>query len=444
MKIILALLLLIPALTFAEEKKLVKKCKQKPGTNMLECKMVEASNEDSSEEGSDSSDTKKTNPYDVLGVNKFGGRFELPEEANPNYQTLKYYLNNYLNEWEQFYKFWPLKEYKYYVEKANKPYEFEFELEKNSEVINALENTAMLSYLLYEDGKIIIDEITPKGRFGDLYTNESKMHSQSVGKSITSYIVGHAICEGYIKSIDTAINDWPALNNTLYEGQKLIDLLNMNAGDSKYIDQHGIYNSKRWYNHYPVQDFLDNEFQGSKKSKPRFNYHGFMTNLLGTYVLFKSGDKFQILIDSVFKDKAMIESGVFFIKQENAKPKDQTFWNQFYATRYDYLRIAKAMLDDWKNDTCVGNYLKNIYKAAIPKNKNYKQFSRLGYSKKYAGQFHTHFKTTFQEINRPIMMMDGYGGQIIVLDFEKDRAIAIQAIHYDFNFKNLVFDVLND
>ena len=73
MKIILALLLLIPALTFAEEKKLLKKCKQKPGTNMLECKMVE----------------------EVAGVDKFSGRFEIPEDANPNYPTLKYYLNNY-------------------------------------------------------------------------------------------------------------------------------------------------------------------------------------------------------------------------------------------------------------------------------------------------------------------------------------------------------------
>ena len=27
----------------------------------------------------------------------------------------------------------------------------------------------------------------------------------------------------------------------------------------------------------------------------------------------------------------------------------------FYATRYDYLRIGKRILDDWNNDTCVGN-----------------------------------------------------------------------------------------
>ena len=36
--------------------------------------------------------------------------------------------------------------------------------------------------------------------------------------------------------------------------------------------------------------------------------------------------------------------------------------SMFYATRYDYLRIAKAMMDDWQNDTCVGKYLKTIFK----------------------------------------------------------------------------------
>jgi hypothetical protein len=44
----------------------------------------------------------------------------------------------------------------------------------------------------------------------------------------------------------------------------------------------------------------------------------------------------------------------------------QTF--MFYATRYDYLRIAKAMLDDWQNDTCVGKYLKTIFENRISVN----------------------------------------------------------------------------
>ena len=79
--------------------------------------------------------------------------------------------------------------------------------------------------------------------------------------------------------------------------QKLIDLLNMNAGDQNYVVQNGLINSNRWYNSYPVEDILQNELQGSKKSNPKHNYHGFLTNFIGTYVLHKSGDNFQTLLN---------------------------------------------------------------------------------------------------------------------------------------------------
>jgi hypothetical protein len=54
-------------------------------------------------------------------------------------------------------------------------------------------------------------------------------------KSITSYLIGNAICEGYISSIKEQIHDWPLMENTLYYGQRLINLLTMTAGDTHVI-----------------------------------------------------------------------------------------------------------------------------------------------------------------------------------------------------------------
>ena len=127
--------------------------------------------------------------------------------------------------------------------------------------------------------------------------------------------MGHAICDGYISSIDAKIDYLPAAKNTLYYNQKIIDLLNMNAGDHYYVTQNGLINSNRWYNSYPVEDILQNEFRNSKKSTSKHNYHGFLTNLLGTYVVHKTGDNFQILLNKVFQEKAQIEDSVFFLKQ---------------------------------------------------------------------------------------------------------------------------------
>ena len=64
------------------------------------------------------------------GVNNYGGRFELPEDASPNYETLRFFLNNYLNDWDRFYHKWSNEKYKYLVKGYREPYEFQFDLKK--------------------------------------------------------------------------------------------------------------------------------------------------------------------------------------------------------------------------------------------------------------------------------------------------------------------------
>ena len=56
------------------------------------------------------------------------------------------------------------------------------------------------------------------------------------------------------------------------------------------------------------------------------------------------------------------------LKEYKVKDEDGPIRYSFRASRYDYLRIAKSMLDDWQNDTCVGKYLKTIHERKIPKN----------------------------------------------------------------------------
>ena len=90
----------------------------------------------------------------------------------------------------------------------------------------------IFSYLYFDDGAVVYDALPPKDRFKAKLNNSSYFPSHSMGKSITSYLIGHAICQGYIKSIDAPIDDWPLMENTLYYGQPLINLLNMQAGDT--------------------------------------------------------------------------------------------------------------------------------------------------------------------------------------------------------------------
>ena len=179
----------------------------------------------------------KSNYSSSTKIDRFGGIAEIPEPANPNYETLKFYLYRYLYSFN-IYPFCgsqtkefhckdlpPL--YSHQVKASNDPYRFQSDLREDEYIKKQMQQTALLSYLLYEDGKIVIDEITPKDRFGDMFTNSSRYHSQSMGKTLVSYVTGHAICKGYIKSIDSRLDDWAILENTLYHNQKLINLLNI-------------------------------------------------------------------------------------------------------------------------------------------------------------------------------------------------------------------------
>ena len=95
--------------------------------------------------------------------------------------------------------------------------------------------------MLYENGKIAVDELTPDDRFGSQVDNNTALPSRSIGKSLTSYLLAHAICSGYIESLDTKLDDWNLVKGTVYEGQPLIDLINMRAGDQEFAHANRIF-----------------------------------------------------------------------------------------------------------------------------------------------------------------------------------------------------------
>ena len=291
----------------------------------------------------------------------FYDRFWIPEinpKPKPNYGTFVFELYRYLNSHEID----SAVVGKYLVKRSDDPYKFQSNLIEDKYIDKQLNKSGLLSYLYFENGEIKIDKITPKNRFGKFIDNKTKFRSMSVGKTMVSYVVGHAICEGYIESVDSKVNDWPLVENTLYHNQKLIDLLNFRAGDQKYTWDYFFINPKRFKNNEGrnIETLLNAEFKNSKKAKAKFNYSSFLANLLLNYVVFKTDENFEELLEKIFKDKAKIKNEVFFTRISGSKLQGNAD-NIFYATRYDYLRIAKAMLDDWQNDTCVGKYLKTIF-----------------------------------------------------------------------------------
>ena len=128
------------------------------------------------------------------------------------------------------------------------------------------------------------------------------------------------------------------------------------AGDQKYVWNAKFLNRIRYHSNEErdIETLLRAEFADSKKSKPEFNYSSFIPNLILNYVMFKTGEDFEKILEKTFKEKARIEEDVFFYRFKGSNKKYGDAQNMFYATRYDYLRIARAMLKDWQNNTCEG------------------------------------------------------------------------------------------
>ena len=347
--------------------------------------------------------------------------------------------------------------WKYEIKGSNDYYKFNSDLIEDKDVKKELKNkkkTRLVSYLLFEDNKIKIDE-------HDLpfyiKSNKGLLPSHSMGKSLVSYVTGYAICDGYIDNINVKLDDWSTVKGTLYEGQKLIDLLNMTAGDQKFIGERN-FNSDNKINDlnffnvnvYPIKDVMESDtLQNTKKSSPIYNYNALATNTIMNYTIFKVGDDYQKLLNKVFKEDAKIKNSVFFSKtirrSHSDKEKGEYGRYSFYADRYDYLRIAKSIMDHWNNDTCVGKYLKTIYEKRVNKSKRSYDGDRSGqfdvamYTKKYGGQFH------FDIIGlskRKILGMSGFGGQNIIIDFERERIIVVNSRDRHYNWKKIVLKKL--
>ena len=134
---------------------------------------------------------------------------------------------------------YPLNFYdKFEVKGSQNAHEFTFDLRKDADVLREIKNnkeTGVIGYLLYEDGKIVIDESDIPTYVGSDRIIDEMLPSHSMGKSLVSYVTGHAICEGYLDSVNEKLTGWKTVKNTLFENQTLIDLLNMQAGDDKYV-----------------------------------------------------------------------------------------------------------------------------------------------------------------------------------------------------------------
>jgi hypothetical protein len=377
----------------------------------------------------------------------------IPELIRPNdatislYQERRFSLIKLRDSQGRLYTIKPKGNAVEYVEQPNKP----------SEALNAeLSKGYILSYLYYEKGVIKYNGKASDGRFERNIDDEMLFVTESTGKSITSYIVGHAICDGYISSMDEVI-DWPMMSKTLYQGQPLSNLLNMNAGDKHTVDKDSTrVMGSTTHNREMGLDTIAASLEGIEKRGNEVFYNNFLTSVIKNYVVFKAGDNYDELMRKVFQDKVKIEFAVSYAKHATTltNGKRSSYFGEpqtlaspgYFMSRVDFLRMAEAMMKDYQNETCVGRYLKSAQKQAKdwpkyrPNDENAKFWIHT-HAKKYGAQFYFDF---LGMSNRNIFATEGFNGQNMMIDMDNSRIVVTNSAATAWDTRVFILNVIKN
>ena len=182
---------------------------------------------------------------------------------------------------------------------------------------------------------------------------------------------------------------------------------------------------------------MKKELKNTVAGKNKYFYANMNTNVVASYMVHKMGWKqYKKMLKEIFNDKVGIENHVVMHQPTNSTRSQHTLTYGMFLTRYDYLRVAVSMLDDWNNNTCEGKYLKSLYENRIDKGFRPKDNTKgMSNSNHYAGQFYVGISG---KGDVPIFIMSGFGGQNIAIDFENKKITAIMAIHRNYDWMKLV------
>jgi len=132
--------------------------------------------------------------------------------------------------------------------------------------------------LVLKDGNIAYE------RYGLGNDRNSRWISFSVAKSVVSMLVGAAVRDGYIKSIDEMATDYlPRLRGSSYDQSTIKSILQMSSGvawDEDYADPQSDVNNASWST-LPLYEFLRHKPRDAEPGEV-FNYNTAETNLVGT------------------------------------------------------------------------------------------------------------------------------------------------------------------
>jgi CubicO group peptidase (beta-lactamase class C family) len=202
--------------------------------------------------------------------------------------------------------------------------------------------------IVLKDGKIVFEH------YGFGADEHSLLTSQSVAKSVTSTLVGFAIGDGLIRSVDDPISDYlPELKGSGYDGVPIKAVLQMSSGvdftedydAGSMSDSERMWNQALIYNKEPLTEFV-RDIKRSRDPFKRFNYAGIETQTLAWLVSRVTGKTLSdYLSEKIWKPLGM-EANANWATDSRKPDANETGFCCLNATLRDYARFGLLMVQD--------------------------------------------------------------------------------------------------
>ena len=149
---------------------------------------------------------------------------------------------------------------------------------KTHKVGDLLQHPSMIGLAVSHNNKLLLEHYAPGNDASSVWV------SFSVSKSVTSMLIGAAIADGYIESVDEPVAHYlPRLRGTPYEEATIKDVLNMASGiawNEDYADPNSDVANAGGLNGIELVNYLA-KLPLEAEPGTRFNYNTGETNLVG-------------------------------------------------------------------------------------------------------------------------------------------------------------------
>ena len=237
--------------------------------------------------------------------------------------------------------------------------EVEMEVEDDAMSVNRFfEQFSVAGLLVIKNGDVVYE------RYGLGNTRDSRWVSFSVAKSVTSMLVGAAIKDGYIESVDESVTDYlPRLKGSSYDQSTIRDILHMASGvrwNEDYADPESDLNQAEW----PTLSLYEYLRHLPRDGEPgqKFNYNTAETNLVGTLLRSAIGNNLSTYLSEKIWHPFGMESDANWLLSEPGG--GETGGCCISATLRDYGRIglfamnngrladgSSPLPDNWMSDS---------------------------------------------------------------------------------------------